>query len=220
MKFTEQLLETPLMQGMNRADLDEVVAQTKFGFMKVAQGQEVVVEDSACTHLYLLFSGTLSVESYADDRSYCIIEEMTAPNILQPECIFGMTQRYTKTFRAVTECRFIRLEKSEVLRLSTTYEIFRINLLNIVCTQSQRALRIPWRVPVQGIRNKVARFVELHSIRPAGRKEVVVRMEDLARMIGESRLNLSRELNRLHEEGFIELTRGRFVVHALEKLRD
>ena len=84
MKFTEQLLETPLMQGMNRADLDEVVAQTKFGFMKVAQGQEVVVEDSACTHLYLLFSGTLSVESYADDRSYCIIEEMTATELLCP----------------------------------------------------------------------------------------------------------------------------------------
>lgn len=220
MKFTEQLLELPLMQGMSRTDLDEVVAQTKFGFLKIAQGEDVIVEGSVCTHLHLLVSGRLRVESHADDRSYCIIEEMAAPNILQPECIFGMTQRYTKTFRAVTECRFIRLEKSEVMRLSTTYEIFRINLLNIICTQSQRALRIPWRVPAQGIRNKVARFVELHSIRPAGRKEVVVRMEDLARMIGESRLNLSRELNRLHEEGFIELTRGRFVVHALEKLRD
>ena len=131
-----------------------------------------------------------------------------------------MTQRYTKTFRAITDCSFIRLEKSEVLRLSTEYMIFRINLLNIICTQSQRSLRIPWRVPAQGIRNKIARFVELHSIRPAGRKEVVVKMEDLARMIGESRLNLSRELNRMHEEGVIDISRGRFVVHALEKLRD
>ena len=220
MKFTEQLLELPLMQGMSRSDLNEVVAQTKIGFLKIAKGDDVIVEVAPCTHLYLLVNGSLWVESHSDDRSYSIVEEMAAPNILQPECIFGMTQRYTKTFRAITDCSFIRLEKSEVLRLSTEYMIFRINLLNIICTQSQRSLRIPWRVPAQGIRNKIARFVELHSIRPAGRKEVVVKMEDLAKMIGESRLNLSRELNRMHEEGVIDISRGRFVVHALEKLRD
>ena len=220
MKITEQLLELPLMQGMSRSDLNEVVAQTKIGFLKIAKGDDVIVEGAPCTHLYLLVSGSLWVESHSDDRSYSIVEEMAAPNILQPECIFGMTQRYTKTFRAITDCSFIRLEKSEVLRLSTEYMIFRINLLNIICTQSQRSLRIPWRVPAQGIRNKIARFVELHSIRPAGRKEVVVKMEDLAKMIGESRLNLSRELNRMHEEGVIDISRGRFVVHALEKLRD
>ena len=36
MKFTEQLLELPLMQGMSRSDLNEVVAQTKIGFLKIA----------------------------------------------------------------------------------------------------------------------------------------------------------------------------------------
>ncbi len=219
MRFTDQLLELPLLQGMSRSDINEVIAHTKLGFHKVLQGKNVIAEGDPCTHLYLLIKGKLRAASFADDRSYAIYDYMSAPNILQPECIFGMTQRFTKTFNACTECHFIRLEKSEVMRLSTEHEIFRMNLLNIICTQSQRAGRMPWRVPAEGIRNKIIRFVEYRSIRPAGRKELVIRMEDLARMLNESRLNISRELRKMKKEGLIEQGRGRFIIYALEKLR-
>ena len=43
-------------------------------------------------------------------------------------------------------------------------------------------------------------------------------MEDFARLIAESRLNLSRELNKMNNEGIILLTRGEIHIPALESI--
>ena len=140
-----------------------------------------------------------------------------APEILQPERIFGLTQRYTRTFKSVTDCTFICLEKKETLELACNYEIFRLNLLNIVCTKSQRLARFPWKTQPKDIRQKIKRFVEARCLRPAGEKILRIKMERLGMEINESRLNTSRELNSMAAEGIISLKRGEIHIYALEK---
>ena len=189
----------PLFQGMSSTDLTSVAGKTKFAFHRVAKGKKVVSEGDQCQNLFFLLEGSLQVTSWADDNSYSMVEEMTAPDVIQPERIFGLTQRYTKTFTALTECRLIGISKAEVLRLSEEHMIFQLNLLNIISTQSQRITHQPWRVRPQGIRNKIIRFVETHSMRPAGEKTLYIKMETLATLIAESRLNVSKELNAMHQ---------------------
>jgi hypothetical protein len=55
-------------------------------------------------------------------------------------------------------------------------------------------------------------------MRPAGEKTLNIKMETLATLIAESRLNVSRELNAMQQEGLISITRGIIRVPALEKL--
>jgi CRP-like cAMP-binding protein len=203
---------------MSSTDLTSVAGKTKFAFHRVAKGKKVVSEGDQCQNLFFLLEGSLQVTSWADDNSYSMVEEMTAPDVIQPERIFGLTQRYTKTFTALTECRLIGISKAEVLRLSEEHMIFQLNLLNIISTQSQRITHQPWRVRPQGIRNKIIRFVETHSMRPAGEKTLYIKMETLATLIAESRLNVSKELNAMHQEGLINITRGIIHIPALEKL--
>jgi len=214
----EKLLELPLFQGMGHNDLNQVVAHTKFGFLKLARNKTVVKEGDACQHIYFLTNGSLKVESRADDGSYRLTEKMTAPDVIQPDRIFGLTQSFTKTFTTLEECSFLRIDKQQVLRLIAEQEIFRLNILNIISTQSQRISHQPWRKPETTIRQKIVRFVESRSIRPAGPKTLHIKMEDFARLIAESRLNLSRELNKMDNEGFIQLTRGEIHIPALESI--
>ena len=214
----EKLLELPLFQGMSHNDLNQVVAHTKFGFLKIAHNKTVVKEGDACQHIYFLTSGSVKVESRADDGSYTLIEKMTAPDVIQPDRIFGLTQCFTKTFTTLEECSILRIDKQQVLKLIADQEIFRLNLLNIISTQSQRISHQPWRQPVTTIRQKIIRFVESRSIRPAGPKTLHIKMEDMARLIAESRLNLSRELNQMNKEGIIQITRGEIHIPALENI--
>ena len=109
--------------------------------------------------------------------------------------------------------------KSEILRLSEQYEIFRLNLLNIISTQGQRISRLPWHPIPKTIHAKIIRFFQSHCLHPVGSKTLNIKMETLAREIGESRLNVSRELNRMHEEGLIQITRGIIRIPAMEKLQ-
>lgn len=214
----ERLLELPLFQGMSKNDLTQVASSTKFVNIAVARGKTIVAEGDTCDRLLFLVKGTIMTTAHADDNGYSIAETFQAPEILQPERIFGLTQRYTRTFKAVTDCSFISLGKMETLSLADKYEIFRLNILNIICTKSQRLTRYPWRPQPKDIRHKIARFIETRCLRPAGEKTVRIKMERLGAEIGESRLNVSRELNDMAAKGTISLKRGEIHVYALEKL--
>lgn len=214
----ERLLELPLFQGMSRNDLEQVTATTRFRNMAYARGKTIVSEGDTCDKLVFLIKGTASATGHADDNGYSITETFSAPDILQPERLFGLTQRYTRTFRTVTDCALISLGKMEALALAEKYEIFRLNLLNIICTQSQRLTRFPWRTSPTDIRHKIARFIETRCLRPAGAKTVRIKMERLAEEINESRLKVSRTLNGMADEGVISLRRGEIQVFALEKI--
>ena len=48
----------------------------------------------------------------------------------------------------------------------------------------------------------------MHFERPSGRKVMKVKMEDLAQILNETRLNVSRALNQMQDEGLLSLHRG------------
>ena len=217
-KLHERLLELPLYQGMSRNDIKQVVTSTRFKHISYAEGKVIVSEGDICDRLLFLIDGIIDATGRADDNGYSITERLYAPGILQPERIFGLTQRFTRTFMAAGNCRFISLDKIDALALADSYEIFRLNLLNIVCTKSQRLTRYPWRIQPKDIRSKIVRFIEARSLRPAGEKTMTITMERLGLELGESRLNVSRELNAMDNEGAISLRRGRIHIAALERL--
>lgn len=207
-KIIDRLLELPLFQGISTADLSEIAGHTRFGFIKLAAGRTIVSEGDLCDALRFVINGTFIATVRADDGSYTLTEELEAPRVLQPERLFGMTQRYSRSFTTQTQCNMLTIGKAQVVLLMEKYEVFRINMLNIITTQSQRQERQPLRQQPTEIREKILRFVNDRSIYPAGRKTLNIKMEVLARLIGESRQNLSDELHRMEEDGVIKLRRG------------
>jgi CRP-like cAMP-binding protein len=218
LQIYEKLLQFPLFQGMSRDDLELVAGHTRFGFVKFQQGKVIVEEGDSCSQLFFLISGSLRVESLAADRGYRVVEEMTAPYILQPEVIFGYSQRYTHTFIAQTDAHFITIDKEEVLRLSEDFLVFRLNLLNLYATQTQKLSRLSWRHLPQSLNDRVVRFFAQHCIYPAGPKTFYILMNRLADELNDSRLNVSRVLNALQHEKKVILHRGRVEIPLLEHL--
>ena len=218
LQIYEKLLLFPLFQGMSRDDLELVAGHTRFGFSKMNQGSTIVTEGDDCRQLLFLINGTLRVETMADDRSYMVVEQLEAPVILQPEVIFGYTQRYTHTYIAKTDVNLITVGKDEVLRLSEDFLVFRLNLLNMFATQTQKSSRLLWQhVPVT-LEDRIVRFFAQHCIYPAGPKMFHVLMNRLAEELNDSRLDVSRALNALQREGKIVLHRGRVEIPQMERL--
>ena len=82
LQIYDQLLQFPLFLGMSRDDLSQVAAHTKFDFVKEEADKVLIANDTACTSLCLLLTGTVSVETRSDDGCYTLTEQLTAPVIL------------------------------------------------------------------------------------------------------------------------------------------
>jgi len=218
LQIYEKLILFPLFQGMSRDDLEQVAGHTRFGFSKFAPGATIVAEGDDCQQLYFLVSGTLRVETMSDDRGYTVVEQLEAPVILQPEVVFGYTQRYSHTYIAQTDSSFITVGKDEVLRLSEDFLVFRLNLLNMFATQTQKSSRLLWQHVPASLEDRIVRFFAQHCIYPAGPKVFHILMNRLAEELNDSRLNVSRALNALQREEKIVLRRGRVEIPLMERL--
>ena len=218
LQIYDRLLQFPLFQGMSRDDLEIVAGHTRFGFLKVSAGRQIIHAGDPCTHLYFLINGTLKIETFSDDRRYSVTEQMSSPYILQQESIFGYYQRYTHDFYALTDANFLTLDKEEVVRLSEDFLVFRLNLMNHLATQTQKLIQSQWRRNPLSLRERIVRFLFQHTLYPAGPKTFHILMERLAEEVNDSRLNVSRVLNRMQEAGVLELHRGRIEIPQFERL--
>ena len=218
LQLFDQLLQFPLFQGMSRDDLSRVAGHTRFGFVKHPARQTVVTAGDTVGSLLFLLSGELQVVTSSADGKYRVEERVGAPWLLQPEAIFGYNQHYTHTFTTLSDASFLQIAKDEVVKLSSDFLVFRINMLNIFATQAQKQLQLPWRDAPTSLRNRIVRFLADHTVQPSGPKTFHILMTRLAAEVGDSRLDVSRVLNRLQADGLLQLHRGRIEIPDMESL--
>lgn len=207
-----RLLILPLFQGMSRSHLQEVVAHTRLGFSQYDAGEVIVHRGERCTHQRFLVGGTIMATCESDNGEYSVSETVSAPYLIQPERLFGLTQNYTYTITAHSHCQIIEISKFEMVRLCAKFDIFRTNLLNILTTQSQRAADESWHEPARELPEKILRFFRARCLQPSGEKWLHIKMETLAHHIGESRLNVSKQLRKWEREGLIQLSRNNIYI--------
>lgn len=176
-KLYDTLLNLPLFLGMSRADLLQIAGHTKFDFQKIEGGETLTEIGEPYHRLLFLLSGEVAVETMADDRGYRIVETIKAPEVFMIERLFGYDQHSPHRYVARNDCSLMSISKKEVLRLANQYEIFHINLLNLISTQAQRSNRRLFRVPPKTLSDSIIRFFENHCIRPAGEKNFHIKMD-------------------------------------------
>ena len=68
------------------------------------------------------------------------------------------------------------------------------------------------------LKNKIIRFFLLHCEKTQGEKIFKVKMDDLARYLDDTRLNTSKALNELQDNGVLELRRKEILIPDAVKL--
>lgn len=214
----DKLLQFTLFQGMSHADLMEVVTHTKIGFHKYPAGKRIINAGEPCNSLTFLINGTLQTERHSDNNAYSVTERLSAPHLLEPERLFGIRQIYKCSYSTLTDVNLITIDKQEVMLLLETQLVFRLNMLNLMATETQRLLHHPWRTSPKSLRERIIHFLFAHCQYPAGPKTFHILMQQLADNLNDSRLDISKELNQLQEEGLLTLHRGRIEIPMLERL--
>lgn len=214
----DKLLQFSLFQGMSHNELMQVVAHTKFDFAKVDEGKKIVKEGDKCQHFIFVTDGIVKTETISDDHSYTFVEYISAPFLIQPEQLFGLSQRYSSTFTAETKANIIKIDKKEVMNLGDRFLVFRLNMLNLFTSQTHKLQRTAWQHQPSDLRKRIIRFIVSHSQHPAGKKTIYILMERLANELNDSRLDISHALNSLQDQGVIILKRGRIEIPSLETL--
>lgn len=216
--FFQRLVNIPLFQGISRDDFISIAEKVHFDFHTIHPGDTIVSVDDPSDHLICIIQGVVSKEMRADDGSYLFREITDKPTVIQPDRLFGLRPRYSATFTAVKETSILSIPKHEVRDILFGYVTFHLNYLNFVCSAKQLWESRLWRRLPDPLEQRFIHFIMARATRPAGRKELVIGMVELANELVTTRLNVSKMLNKLKNDDLIYLSRGHIVIPELEKL--
>lgn len=214
----ERLLQLPLLQGLTTQEISDVMAHVRLDFVNYHRGDEIVMQGESCRKLIYIINGEVMAEHRNDDLHFTLTEHLPELKVIEPYNLFGMYQTYSRTYTFTTEGSTLAIDKHIMLQYLMANQIVKINLMNITCNKYQQTQRLLCYYPDDTVRHKIVKFILSHSIIPKGRKDVQIKMTQLADIIHETRLNVSITLNELQKEGLISMQRASFTINDLQLL--
>lgn len=216
----DTLLQLPLFQGMCKEDFTTIIERVKFHFLNYAENETVVKQGDNCQQLIFLLDGELLSETADPDYGFKLAEIFRTPFIIEPYSMFGMQTTYTATYKAQSHCKILAIDKSYIFSELNNYEIFRLNFLNILSNRCQMVNRKIWTNHIGHIQEKLAQFLLIRCMKAEGEKKLYITMEDLSKLINETRINVSKLLNDLQKKELLQLKRKEIYIPDLKKLTE
>lgn len=216
----ENLLSLPYFQGMNQDDITAILDKVIFEFIKYNEGESICNCGEDCDKFIILTQGTIQAITESPDKSYKITEEIVAPYAIEPHSMFGYNTKYKRTYIAKERCSIIAVKKKFLFTDFIKHKIFTINLLNLISHKSEIHRDIIWNNTPDTIAGRIVKFISLRCEQQHGRKILSIKMERIAEILCETRLNVSKSLNQMQEDGLLELHRKEIIIPSLRKLID
>lgn len=211
----ESLLCLPFFQGMSKDDITEILGKVTLEFKRHGDGDVIFRHGEPCDKFIIITQGKATSTAFAPDKSYTLTEELEAPVAIEPHSTFGYNTNFKRDYTAKDECTILYVDKQHLFGELKKHDIFTINLLNQVCRRAQQKEHDVWNYNQTSIAGKIARFIAMRCDSTKGEKHITIKMERLATLLGETRLNISKSLNEMQEAGYLSLHRGGITVHDL-----
>lgn len=213
----ESLLCLPYFQGMSKDDITEILGKVTLEFKRYSDGDTIFSKGEKCDKFTILTQGTVSVVSNSPDNSYSITEPIYAPFTIEPYSIFGYDTKYRRDYVAKGDCTILSIDKQYIFGELSKHNIFTINLLNIISRKTQQMDERIWNYDSTTLQGRIIEFIANHCETQKGEKHISIKMERLAALLCETRLNVSKALNEMQDAGYLTLHRGGITIHAIEK---
>lgn len=214
----DTLLQLPLFQGLCQEDFTNILDKVKLHFTKHKAGETLLESGTPCDRLVFILKGEISTITTSRNEAFTFVEHIEAPYVIEPYSLLGMNVNYTSSYIARTEVDTITISKAFVLMHLLKYDIFRLNYINLISSRAQNLYARLWEETPQSLEEKIISFILIHTEKWQGEKILKVKMDDLARCLDDTRLNVSKALNSLQEQNLLSLHRKEIQIPNAEAL--
>ena len=212
-------MNLPYFQGMSKDEITSILDKVKLEFFRYEDGELVFAKGSPCEHFAILVRGEVVSSCISPDGRYTVLEELAPPIAFEPYSLFGLSPYYRCSYHAKGSCDVLMIKKSYLFKEFARYDIFLMNMLNLISQQAQQRSAQIWNRAEMDIPHKILDFIVTRTEQPDGCKTILVKMNVLAGILGETRINVSRVLNSFQQQGLAELRRKEIVIPSLKKLK-
>ncbi len=203
----ERLLQMPIFVGLTIHELSDVLSHVKLDFINYKAGDNIVQQNDPCRNMLFIINGHITSTFRHPTASFMVTESLERTTMIEPYNLFGMEKKFSRDYNFDTNGTTLSIDRTVLLKHMMTNPIVNINLLNLISNRYHSTLRLMNEHPDDSVSDKIKRFFKQYCIEQRGRKELKIKMTDIASCIHETRLNVSKALNEMQRQALIRLDR-------------
>lgn len=208
----DKLLHLPLFQGVSHERLSETVEKVPFHFLKFKRGEKIIDRGDQCTHVRFIISGKVKLTYESRMLKFSISHELTGPEVIAPDYLFGLDTSYPFTLRAIEECGILQVSKNDYVAMLQTDKVFLYNILNYLSRNSQSFKTQMLNAEQLTVTERLVMLVSAFTSQKANNIVLGYRQRDLCRILGARRPALITTLDELSGKGLIEVPSNSSIV--------
>ncbi len=215
----ESLLTLPLFKGLSYTRLSEIVGNTPLAFLKYLPNEPVLAAGDPCTHLKFILSGNVRMTISNSTDRFRVAQTLTGPAVISPDFLFGRNTIYPGSVKAIDTVSIMQIEKTDLVRLLQTDEIFIFNYLNMLSTNAQKAVDGIIALTSGSLEERIAYWII--ALTQLGAEDIVLsaRQRDLYTLFNVQRSTFIATLDSLKSQGIIDYGNNEIRVLSRKALR-
>ncbi len=210
----ERIATSTLLRSLPSEDIESYLRDRSFTIASFNKNNIVHFSSEVCSTLEIILSGSVAVERIDEAGNLMTIAEFLSDDILGGNLLFSKNPYYPMTITARQPTVILSIEKDRLFRLFSDNHAFLRSYLEFVSDHTTiLGDRIKHYVR-KSIRESVLSYLDYEKRKQnSDRIELPISKKALAEKIGVQRTSLSRELQKMQEEGLIRFDRESITIH-------
>ncbi len=202
--------------GLSPDELEEVKKYIAFE-KRIAKGQTLMCEDDLSEYMYLIVSGAVKVFKKSANGKEQILNIASTGESLNDVSTFD-GGACAMDMLAMTPVRLYAIKKEDIKALFSKFPAVALNVTGVLAGKVRRDSSLVEVLSFDQVINRLARLI-LKQSDPGEGLLPLFTQQDLAAMVGTSRVVVNRSLRVMEEKGAIRLERRHIVITDEEALK-
>jgi len=211
----KQIKNTPLFKNFDLRTLEAIFNDYKnhFYIKKYATDQIIYLQNQKCTSLDLILEGEIIIKIIDINGNVMVMDSFKTSDDFSGNLLFLKDAYYPMTVFSNSETKVLHLKKELILQLSHNNKKFLETLLESIGTKNFLLTQRVTLLSLETLRDKIIFYLKQRSLQEHDKVlKIKNSKKEIASKLCVARTSLSRELNALKKEGFIDYDHKTFFL--------
>lgn len=196
---------TELFKSIPDKTIAELLEQQTKRTRQYNKGQLIHIESEKCINLEIILKGSVKVQKNDENGNILTIVEFEALDDIGGNLLFGDQNSYLMNVVAKTDCEIFNIHYDNIIDLCQKNRDFLLAFLKTISTKANVLGRTIKKISHKSIRDKITDYIKYEmAIQNKKTIKLTCSKTELAERFGIQRTSLSRELQKMKNEGIIE----------------
>ena len=213
-EYVDSLASTRLFMDHPRENLETLLRTGACKVRSYGKGQVIHLQNDPCEEVDLVLNGKVLAVRIDSEGHSLIVAVFREKEILGENLVFATRNHYPMTIIAALESEILSIPKEMVLRLCQDDPLFTSAFLTVISDKTGMLTDKISSMALPGIRQRIMEYLDREVTKQGSSTiHLVETKKEMAENMGVQRTSLSRELNRMKQEGLID-----FDLHTITLL--